>query len=65
MKTSQHTELPILDIELAMCATTTVLQLGDFKKETVEWEGHNASMKIWTKWKQAYLVAYASGVNRQ
>jgi hypothetical protein len=33
-KKAKRTELSILDIELAMCAATSVLQLGDYKKET-------------------------------
>jgi hypothetical protein len=32
-------ELPILNIELAMYAATSVLQLGNFKKGTDKWEG--------------------------
>ncbi len=39
--------------------------MGDYKKETVEWEGHSAAIKTWSKWKQAYLTAYARGVNLQ
>ncbi len=35
-KKEKCTELPILDIELAMCAATSVLQLGNYKKETDE-----------------------------
>jgi hypothetical protein len=42
-----------------------MLQSGDYKKETNEWEGRDASMKTWTKWKQAYLAAYTRGANRQ
>jgi hypothetical protein len=56
-------ELPILNIKLAMYAATSVLQLGNYKKETNKWEGRNAFKKTWTKWKQAYLAAYARGVN--
>jgi hypothetical protein len=48
-----------------MYAATSVLQLGDYKKEIDKWEGHNALMKTWSKWKQTYLAAYARGVNRQ
>jgi hypothetical protein len=47
-KKAKRTELPILNIELAMCATNSVLQSGDYTKETDEWEGRNASMKICT-----------------
>ena len=64
-KKAKRAELPILDIELAMYAATSVLQSGDYKKETDEWEGRNAKKKTWTEWKQAYLAAYARGVNRQ
>jgi hypothetical protein len=64
-KKAKRAKLPILDIELAMYAATSVLQSGDYKKEIGEWEGRNASKKTWTKWKQAYLAAYAQGVNRQ
>jgi hypothetical protein len=39
------TELPILDIQLAMYATTSVLQLSDYKKKTDKREGHVASKK--------------------
>ncbi len=63
-KKAKRTELPILDIELAMYAATSVLQSGDYKKETDKWEGRNASKKTWTEWKQAYLAAYAWGINR-
>ncbi len=42
-----------------------MLQSGDYKKETDEWEGRNASKKTWTEWKQAYLAAYARSINRQ
>jgi hypothetical protein len=48
-----------------MYAATSVLQSGDYKKDTDEWEGCNANKKTWTKWKQAYLAAYARGINRQ
>jgi hypothetical protein len=48
-----------------MYTATSVLQLGNYKKETDELEGCNASMKTWTKWKQAYLAAYTRGVNCQ
>jgi hypothetical protein len=44
---------------------TSILQLGDYKKETEEWEGRNeVMMKTWSEWKQAYLAVYARGVNR-
>jgi hypothetical protein len=33
-KKARRAKLPILDIELAMYAATSVLQLGDYKKET-------------------------------
>jgi hypothetical protein len=52
-KKAKHAELPILDIKLATYAATSMLQLGDYRKETDEREGCNASMKTWTKWKQA------------
>jgi hypothetical protein len=58
-KKAKQAELPILDIELAMYAATSVLQSGDYKKETNEWKGYNANKKTWTKWTQAYLAAYA------
>jgi hypothetical protein len=58
-------ELPILDIKLAMYAATSILQLGNYKKETDNWEGRNAAMKTWSKWKQAYLAAYTRGVSCQ
>jgi hypothetical protein len=58
-KKTKRAKLPILDIDLAMYAATSVLQSGDYKKETDEWEGRNANKKMWTKWKQAYLAAYA------
>jgi thymidylate kinase len=61
-KKAKHTELPILDIEVAMYA---VLQSGDYKKDSNKLEGHNASKKTWTEWKQAYLAACARGINRQ
>jgi hypothetical protein len=64
-KKAKQAELPILDIELAMYAAFSVLQSGDYKKETDEWEGRNANKKTWTKWKQAYLAAYVRGINRQ
>ncbi len=64
-KKAKRTELPILDIKLAMYATTSVLQLGDYQEKTDEWKGRIVSMKIWTKWKQAYLTAYARGINCQ
>ncbi len=64
-KKAKRAELPILDMKLAMCATTSVLQLGDYKMETDKWKGRNASMKTCTKWKQAYLAAYPRGVNHQ
>ncbi len=57
--------LPILDIKLAMYTATAILQSGNYKKETDEWEGRNTAMKTWSEWKQAYLTAYARGVNRQ
>jgi hypothetical protein len=46
-KKAKRAELPILNIKLPMYATMTVLQLGDYKKETDKWEGRNASMKTW------------------
>jgi hypothetical protein len=44
-KKVKHAELPILDIKLAMYAATSVLQSGDYKKETDKWEGPSAAMK--------------------
>ncbi len=38
-KKAKLAELPILDIELAMYTTTSILQSGDNKKETNKWEG--------------------------
>ncbi len=64
-KKVKHTELPILDIKLAMYATAFVLQSGNYKKEPDKWEGQSPAMKTWSKWKQAYLAAYTRGVNRQ
>jgi hypothetical protein len=52
-------------IKLAMSAATSILQSEDYKKETDKWEGCNAAMGTWTKWKQAYPAMYARGVNRQ
>jgi len=60
-KKVKRAKFPILDIELAMYATTSVLQSGAHKKETNKWEGRNANKKTWTEWKQAYLAAYARG----
>ena len=60
-KKAKRDKLP-LDIELAMYAATSVLQSGDYKKETDKWEGWDAHKKTWTKWKQAYLAAYAQGI---
>ena len=42
-KKAKRAELPILDIELAMYAATSVLQSGANKKETDKWEGRNAN----------------------
>jgi hypothetical protein len=64
-KKAKHKELPILNIELAMYATTSVLQPSNYRKETDEWEEYNAAMKTWSKWKQAYLAAHARGVDHQ
>jgi hypothetical protein len=64
-KKEKRAELPILDMKLAMYTATSVLQSSDYKKETDKWEGHNASMKTWTKWKQTYLAVYARGINHQ
>jgi hypothetical protein len=64
-KKAKRAKLPILDIELAMYAATSVLQSGDYEKETDKWEGRNASKKTWAEWKQAYLAACARGINRQ
>ncbi len=44
-KKAKRDELPILNIELAMYAATSVLQSGDNKKETDDREGRNASKK--------------------
>jgi hypothetical protein len=44
-KKAMRAELPILDIKLAMYATTSFLQLGNYKKETDKWKGCNAVMK--------------------
>ena len=43
-KKAKRDKLP-LDIELAMYAATSVLQSGDYKKETNEWEGCDAHKK--------------------
>jgi hypothetical protein len=64
-KKAKRAELPILDIKFAMYAATSILQLGNYKKETGKWEGCNAAMKTWSKLKQAYLAAFARGVNHQ
>ncbi len=41
-KKANCAELPILDIELAMYTATSMLQTGDYKKESDKWEGRNA-----------------------
>jgi hypothetical protein len=65
-KKVKQAEPPILDIKQAMYAATSALQSGDYKKEMDKWEECNASKKIWTQWKQAYLAAYyARGINPQ
>ncbi len=64
-KKAKRAELRILDLELAMYSAASMLQSGDYKKGTNKWEGRNSSKKTWTKWKQAYLAAYARGMNRQ
>jgi hypothetical protein len=64
-KKAKRDKLPILDIELVMYATTSVVQSGDHKKETHKWEGRDAHKKTWTEWKQAYLATYAQGIHRQ
>ncbi len=64
-KKAKRAELPILDIELAMYAATSVLHSAANKKETDEWEGRNTNKKTWTEWKQAYWAAYAQGINCQ
>jgi hypothetical protein len=64
-KKVKRVEVPILNIKLPVYAATSVLQSGDYKKETDEWEGRDAAMKTWSEWKQAYLATYASGVNCQ
>ena len=63
---AKRAKLLILDIELAMYAATSVLQSGAHKRETNEWEeGRNANKETWTELKQAYLAAYARGINHQ
>jgi hypothetical protein len=42
---AMRTELPILNIKLVMYAATSILQLGNYKKEMDKWEGHNAAIK--------------------
>jgi hypothetical protein len=64
-KKAKRTELPILNIKLAVYAATSVLQSGNYKKETDEWKGRSAALKTWSKWKQAYLAVHARGVNCQ
>jgi hypothetical protein len=64
-KKAKRAELPILDIELTMFPATSILQMGNYKKETDKWERQNAAIKTWSKWKQAYLATYARGANRQ
>jgi hypothetical protein len=48
-KKAKRTEFPILNIKLAMYAATSALQLGNYKKETNEWVGQNATMKTWSE----------------
>jgi hypothetical protein len=62
-KKAKQVELPILDIKLAMYAGTSMLQMGDYKKETNKQDGYNVYKKIWKEWKQAYLAVYGRGVN--
>jgi hypothetical protein len=64
-KKAKRTEHPILYIKMAMCAATSILQSGNYKKKTDKWEGQSAAMKTWSKWKQVYLAAYDRGVNHQ
>jgi hypothetical protein len=40
-----RTKLPILNIKLVMYAATSILQLGDYKKEMDKWEERNAAIK--------------------
>jgi hypothetical protein len=64
---AKHAELPILDIELAMYAATSVLQLGNYKKETDNGKMgrtqcfHENLDRVET----GLFGAYARGVNRQ
>jgi hypothetical protein len=44
-KKAKRAKIPILDIELAMYAATSMLQSGDCKKEANKWEGRDANMK--------------------
>ena len=44
-KKAKRSELPILNIELAMSPVVSVLQPGDYKKETNKWGGCDAHMK--------------------
>ena len=44
-KKAKRAELPILNIELAMSPVVSVLQPGDYKKETNKWGGCDAHMK--------------------
>jgi hypothetical protein len=44
-KKAKRAELPILNIKLALCAATSFLQSGNYKKETNKWEGKNAVTK--------------------
>jgi hypothetical protein len=46
-KKAKSAELAILDIKLAIYAATSILQSGNYKKETDKWEGPNAAMKTW------------------
>jgi hypothetical protein len=48
-KKAKYAELPILDIKLAMYTATSIVQSGNYKKETNKWDGRNAAMKTWSK----------------
>jgi hypothetical protein len=44
-KKAKRAKLLILDIEQAMYVASSVLQSGDYKKETNKWEGRDAHKK--------------------
>ena len=57
-KKAKRAEMPIVEVELVMMASTAVLAAGHFVRNVDDWEGLPTSARTWNAWKQRFKLAH-------